>query len=95
MDGGELGKFTGGQAKEAFHLAVDIGAVWGWRSLLAGEQLGDVGLGDLGGGGEPALLEAELFEAVSNNESEIHGRLTLPLAIKHSLDKSVKFTDTG
>src|SRR4029453_17683556 len=58
--------------EERFHPAVNVGALRsGWR-LLSRHQLGDVGLGHLGGRSQVPLLGAELLESMTDDHWKIH-----------------------
>src|SRR2546426_1005717 len=59
--------------QELVHLVVDVGAVRRGGRSLPREQLGDVGLGHLGGVGEIALLQPEFLQPAPDHERDIHG----------------------
>jgi hypothetical protein len=65
-------QFLPRQSEKPAHVVVEVGAVGEWRALLAAEELGDVGLRHVEGVGQIALIETELFQALADDESEIH-----------------------
>ena len=61
------------EVEEAFHLVIDVGPVAVGRGLLPREQLGDVGVGNLGGPCQVLLPVTERFQPRSHKCREIRG----------------------
>ena len=60
------------QPEHLAHLVVEVGSIGERGDLLSPQKLRDVGLGDLEGIGQISLVETELFQAFSDDQSEIH-----------------------
>ena len=70
---GDAGQLALGQLQEAVHAIVDVGAVRGGRRFLAGEQLGDVRLGDARDARQIPLIQPQRVQAPPDDQGHIHG----------------------
>src|SRR3989449_5953382 len=66
-------QLPGRKLQELVHLVVDVGAVRRGGRSLPREQLGDVGLGHLGGLGQIALFQPEFVQPAADHKRNIHG----------------------
>jgi hypothetical protein len=57
---GESGEFSGREPQEFAYPVVDVRASRRRRGLLTGEELGNVGIGDLDSSSQISLIEAKL-----------------------------------
>src|SRR5713101_5261813 len=69
---GQLRKLAARQLEKLAHLLVEVGSIGRGGQFLPGQQLGDVGLGDLGGRRQVLLLQSQVFQPLPDDQANVH-----------------------
>ena len=72
---GDLRELPRRELQKLVHLVVDVGPVRCGGTLLPGQELRDVRLGDAGRPGQPLLLQSQLVEPPPDRQRDVHKRL--------------------